>query len=95
MTALEPKKASNRKPPNGGNGRPKGALNKTTIAAKQAHVLAFEGAGGVKAFTEWAIANRTEFYKLYSRLLPLEANLHHDGTVTLESLITASLVEPT
>lgn len=61
------KRAGNR-----GLGRPKGVPNKTTTAAKEAFRLAFEGIGGYKALAEWATENRTEFYKLYARLIPVD-----------------------
>jgi hypothetical protein len=35
-------------------------------------VDAFEGAGGVAALTASARENRTEFYRLYARLIPVE-----------------------
>jgi hypothetical protein len=53
-------------------GRPKGALNKTTRAAKEAFTLAFENIGGAEALSEWARANQTDFYKLFARLIPTE-----------------------
>jgi hypothetical protein len=74
-----------------GPGRPKGSQNKTTVAVKQALAEAFEGIGGVSALITWAREQPGEFYKLWGRMLPLEANLHHDGQVTLEQLITKSL----
>jgi hypothetical protein len=53
-------------------GRPKGTLNKTTKSAREAFQLAFEGIGGYKTLQAWAIANSTEFFKLYARLIPVE-----------------------
>ncbi len=57
-----------------GPGRPKGLPNKTTIAAKEAIQSAFDGIGGVKAFTDWAkdSKNQGEFYKLFAKLLPVQ-----------------------
>lgn len=52
----------------------KGDTHKTTRAAKEAFALAFEGAGGVEALRMWALKNRTEFYRLYARLIPVEVN---------------------
>lgn len=34
--------------------------------------MAFQGIGGVQSLQEWAQDNQTEFYKIWSRLLPLE-----------------------
>jgi hypothetical protein len=51
----------------------KGRPNKSTVAAKAAFEHAFAGLGGVPGLIAWAKKNRTEFYKLYARLIP--ANL--------------------
>ncbi len=56
----------------GNPGKPPGAVNKTTASAKEAFALAFQGIGGVEALVEWAKANKTEFMKLYARLIPVE-----------------------
>ena len=53
-------------------GRQKGTPNKLTKSAREAYALAFEGIGGVPAFTVWAQENQTEFYKLHARLIPVE-----------------------
>jgi len=60
-------------------GRPKGSANKSTVAAKEALQMAFEGIGGVNALIAWATdeKNQGEFFKLYTKLLPLD--LHHSG----------------
>lgn len=55
-------------------GRQKGSVNKTTAAVKEALERAFEGLGGVQSLIEWGKANRTEFYKLWTKLLPQEVN---------------------
>ena len=68
----EPKEGPNRG--NAGKGRPKGAVNKTTAAVKEALSMAYEGMGGVERLTAWAGENPTEFYKLWTKLLPQEIN---------------------
>lgn len=58
-----------------GDGRPrkpKGTPNKATKSAREAFALAFKEAGGAEGLGTWAKANRTEFYKLYARLIPVE-----------------------
>lgn len=58
-----------------GDGRkrkPKGAVNKLTKSAREAFALAFDESGGFAQLTVWARENRTEFYKLYARLIPVE-----------------------
>lgn len=62
---------------NAGKGRPKGSKNKFGQEAKEAFALAFEGIGGVPALTKWAQKNPETFYKLYSKLIPVE--LHGTG----------------
>ena len=53
-----------------GPGRPKGSQNKTTVEVKAALDAAFTGAGGVDTLTDWAKDNPTEFYRLWTKLLP-------------------------
>ena len=53
-------------------GRQRGTPNRSTASAKAALQEAFEGMGGVAALTDWGKENRTEFYKLYGRLIPSE-----------------------
>lgn len=62
-------------------GRPKGSANKSTVAAKEALQMAFEGIGGVAALTAWALneKNQGEFYKIYAKLLPID--MKHSGEI--------------
>jgi len=53
-------------------GRDKGTPNKLTVSAREAFQHAFKEAGGFDALATWAKANRTDFYKLYARLIPVE-----------------------
>lgn len=53
-------------------GRKPGTPNKLTASAREAYALTFDGIGGVPAFIEWAKENRTEFYKLHSKTIPLD-----------------------
>jgi len=55
-------------------------VNKTTAAVKEALTMAYEGIGGVETMKLWAQDNQTEFYKLWSKLLPQEVN----AAVTLD-----------
>lgn len=68
--------AEKRIPPNAGKGRPKGTLNKTTQAAKDAIALAAEKLGGTDRLVAWAQedpANERVFWgSIYPKLLPLE-----------------------
>ena len=59
----------------GEGGRPKGAVNKTTVAAKEAFALAFDALGGYEAMVAWAKRepdNLKVFYTLYARLIPMD-----------------------
>lgn len=60
---------------NRGKGRPKGSLNKTTASIKQALTEAFEMTGGVKSLVKWANQNETEFYRLWSKLVPQDVTV--------------------
>lgn len=53
-------------------GRKKGVQNKISVSAKQAFQDAFEKRGGVDALLKWANKNETEFYKIYSKLIPID-----------------------
>jgi hypothetical protein len=61
---------------NAGKGRPKGALNKTTRAAKEAIAFAAEGLGGAERLVAWAQEdpkNEAAFWtSIYPKLLPLQ-----------------------
>lgn len=77
---------------NRGKGRPKGAKNKMTVAAKEAFSLAFHGIGGVPALQDWATEHPTEFYKLYSRLIPIDVT--SGGQPIKPSRVNIALVSP-
>jgi uncharacterized MAPEG superfamily protein len=49
-----------------------GAKNKLPQAAKENIQAVFIRLGGTAAMAKWAEDNKTEFYKIYSRLLPHE-----------------------
>jgi hypothetical protein len=78
------------KPPAAGQGRPKGALNKTTVAMKEAVLSVYadlqEEAGGNHAdFKTWAKENRSLFYgRVAPRLLPLDVHGAHQIEVTTD-----------
>lgn len=62
-------------------GRRKGTPNKTTASVKAAFEEAFDRMGGVDALVSWAASDPGEFFKLYSKLLPIQlrADLNHNG----------------
>lgn len=55
-------------------GRRPGSTNKRTAEVKDALLKAFDELGGVEALVKWGkqARNRTEFYKLWAKLLPTE-----------------------
>ncbi len=68
-------------------GRPKGSLNKTTMAAKEAIAFAFEGLGGAQRLIDWAkedAKNEAAFWtSIYPKLLPLQVTGEGGGPLTL------------
>ena len=68
-----------------GKGRPKGSRNKVSTTVKANIESVFEKLGGIRAMVEWARdeKNRTEFYRIYSRLLPHEVVGKDDGPVSV------------
>lgn len=68
--------SAKKKPPAAGKGRPQGALNKTTQAAKDAIAQAAEELGGAARLVEWVkedTSNERVFWgTIYPKLLPLQ-----------------------
>lgn len=56
-----------------GKGRKPGSKNKTTKLVKEFMHQCFEDIGGREAFAKWARTDRTEFYKMWSKMLGVEA----------------------
>ena len=65
-------------------GKPKGTASKLTIAAREAFQRAFDEVGGVRDLATWAKENRTEFYKLYGKLIPIQVTGEGDGPLKIE-----------
>jgi len=80
-------------------GRAKGTPNKLTTSAKENIACVFVRLGGYEAMTDWARDNQTEFYKIYSKLIPVELigdeekPLAIKATLDVSSLSTAALAE--
>jgi hypothetical protein len=76
--------AANKTPP---KGRPKGVQNKVTATVKDNMLAVFNRIGGTASMAEWAKENRTEFYRLYSKLLPLQVTGEDGGPIETVSRI--------
>jgi hypothetical protein len=89
--AADPKLGGKREAPNGGNGRPKGAQNKTTQSVKDAMLAVYadlqKSSGRDHGhFQDWAEANQTEFYKLWSKLIPVDVKAEVGGQIVVRWL---------
>lgn len=78
---------------NRGKGRPKGAKNRTTVAFKEAMMAVYADLQGERAdlgehghFLAWAKETPTEFYKLASKLLPLQVSGEGGGPVEISTV---------
>jgi len=82
----------------GNPGKPKGATNKTTTAAKDAIAQAAEALGGAARLVEWAKedpANERVFWgTIYPKLLPLQLTGEGGGAIQTDNTITIKLIEP-
>lgn len=64
-----------------GAGRPKGSTNNLSRQVKENIVDVFEMLGGKDAMAQWATSdekNLTEFYRLYTRMAPIEQKVTGD-----------------
>lgn len=76
----------------GNPGKPKGATNKTTRAAKEAIALAAEGLGGVDRLIAWAKEDptneRTFWGSIYPKLIPVTLAGDEDNPVGLSLTVS-------
>lgn len=83
------KQGSNRKPPNAGNGRPKGTVNKTTKVLREAILQAAEavgqdgkGKGGLEGYLRRVAEEDVKaFSALLGKVLPLQVTGEGGGPV--------------
>lgn len=68
--------------PQGGGGSRKGKPNKIGRIVKENVIEVFNLLGGVESMVKWARSNKTEFYKLYARLIPTEVT----GTINVRDV---------
>jgi hypothetical protein len=80
----------------GNPGKPKGAISKTTRAAKEAIAFAAEGLGGAERLVAWAQEdpkNEAAFWtSIYPKLLPLQVAGDPDNPLVTISKIERVLV---
>lgn len=62
-------------------GRQVGVPNRLTTAFRQAVQHVYDDIGGHEAFSRWAKANPTEFYRIAARLIPTEMHEKKDDRV--------------
>lgn len=63
------------------SGRPKGSPNKLSGTVKDNVIAVFDAIGGNATMAAWAEGNQTEFFRLYSKLLPTDVNVAADLTI--------------
>jgi hypothetical protein len=69
-------------------GRVKGTPNKSSATVKDNILAVFNRLEGTAGMAKWAQANQTEFYKLYAKLLPTQAeHTGADGAPLFPSVI--------
>jgi hypothetical protein len=70
-------------------GRSAGTPNKLSVLAKDNIAAVFNRLGGSSGMADWAQENKTQFYQIYSKLLPLQV----DGSGENGEFITKMVVE--
>jgi hypothetical protein len=73
------------KPGQNTKGKPKGAINKVSRSVKEALTEAFDKMGGVPSLVKWGRLNQTDFYKLWTRLLPIQITGNDGGAIVVET----------
>lgn len=81
--STQPKIDSERKAPNGGNGRPKGATNRNTRALKDMILGALDEAGGVEYLLAQSEKNPAAFMTLIGKVLPTTLAGDKDNPVVM------------
>lgn len=74
-------------------GRKAGTPNKLSGTVKDNVIAVFDAIGGVANMTSWAMENSTEFYRLYSKLMPLQLTGDPESPITFQR-IERTIVRP-
>jgi hypothetical protein len=67
-----------------GAGRRTGVPNKISGTVKENVIAVFEDIGGVGAMSKWAKGNPSDFFRIYSRLLPTQIEGKVEGGLILQ-----------
>ena len=67
--------------------RPKGIPNKVSKSVKESILAVYERNGGDDGFSDWANEEKTEFYKIYARLVPLDVKQSGNVTITINKMV--------
>jgi len=74
-------------------GREKGTPNKLSKTAKENIAAVFDKLGGLESMAEWALENKTEFYRgIYPRMLPIDT--HVSGSLGSYTAVPVSERDP-
>jgi hypothetical protein len=73
-------------------GRKAGVPNKLTGQFREAVQYVYDDIGGHQAFSQWANDNPTEFYKIASRLIPVEV---HNHDTQIQVIVQRETPQPT
>ena len=91
---MDEEKKDNRGGKRENSGRKKGTPNKISGQVRQNVIDVFDDIGGVKEMAVWAVDNRTEFYRLYAKLMPTQSEIGtmdgHDSPLN----VTLKFVKP-
>jgi hypothetical protein len=68
---------------NKSGGRKPGVTNKFTGTMREAVQIVYHEMGGHEEFTRWAKRNPGEFYRIASRLIPVEIQKTTDNTINV------------
>jgi hypothetical protein len=79
-------------------GRKKGSVNQSTVAIREAVLSVFadlqaQAGGENNHFLGWALDNSTDFYKLASKLLPLQVTGNEGGPIVTRIELVAPTAE--
>lgn len=75
-------------------GRKKGVPNKTTRQVKESLQEVFDRLGGADGLMSWAESEPTEFYKMWVKLLPIQAAEHVPDNKPIEVVIKRAERKP-